>query len=157
MIEQYRYVTYVPGKIDWSHEREWRWPYRGDIKSFLNHIEEYGIPEDIESTPGFDFKLSKIKGAGIIVPLTEDIPTVAHDILTLIDRGVIGRNTFKFIIAVESLQSWAQLSEPGALLSCINDNTFEFESFFDLSASKVKNYADSINDYVNELYSKKIF
>ncbi|HFW3455136.1 TPA: DUF4427 domain-containing protein, partial [Salmonella enterica subsp. enterica serovar Wangata] len=27
----------------------------------------------------------------------------------------------------------------------------------DLSASKVKNYADSINDYVNELYSKKDF
>ncbi|WP_410966454.1 DUF4427 domain-containing protein, partial [Salmonella sp. SAL4449] len=64
---------------------------------------------------------------------------------------------FKFIIAVESLQSWTQLSEPGALLSCINDNTFEFESFFDLSASKVKNYADSINDYVSELYSKKDF
>ncbi|WP_254889193.1 DUF4427 domain-containing protein, partial [Salmonella enterica] len=42
-------------------------------------------------------------------------------------------------------------------LSCINDNTFEFESFFDLSASKVKNYADSINDYVSELYSKKDF
>ncbi|MDI5454360.1 DUF4427 domain-containing protein, partial [Salmonella enterica subsp. enterica serovar Cerro] len=35
--------------------------------------------------------------------------------------------------------------------------TFEFESFFDLSASKVKNYADSINDYVSELYSKKDF
>ncbi|EBM6740337.1 cytoplasmic protein, partial [Salmonella enterica] len=30
LIEQYRYVTYVPGKIDWTHEREWRWPYRGD-------------------------------------------------------------------------------------------------------------------------------
>ncbi|EEM1294329.1 DUF4427 domain-containing protein [Salmonella enterica subsp. enterica serovar Infantis] len=157
LIEQYRYVTYVPGKIDWTHEREWRWPYRGDIKNFLNHIKEYGIPENIESTPGFDFKSSEINGAGIIVPFAEDILTVAHDILTLIDRGVIGRNTFKFIIAVESLQSWTQLSEPGALLSCINDNTFGFESFFDLSASKVKNYADSINDYVSELYSKKDF
>ncbi len=39
-------------KIDWTHEREWRWPYRGDIKNFLNHIKEYGIPENIESTPG---------------------------------------------------------------------------------------------------------
>ncbi len=79
--------------------------------------------------PGFDFKSSEISGAGIIVPFVEDIPTVAHDILTLIDRGIIGRNTFKFIIAVESLQSWTQLSEPGALLTCINDNTFGFESF----------------------------
>lgn len=35
LIEQYRYVTYVPGKIDWTHEREWRWPYRGDIKNSL--------------------------------------------------------------------------------------------------------------------------
>ncbi|EDW1844958.1 hypothetical protein EK57_002896, partial [Salmonella enterica subsp. enterica] len=112
LIEQYRYVTYVPGKIDWSHEREWRWPYRGDIKSFLNHIEEYGIPEDIESTPGFDFKSSKIKSVGIIVPLAEDIPTVAHDILTLIDRDVIGRDTFRFIIAIDNLQSWSQISEP---------------------------------------------
>ncbi len=43
------------------------------------------------------------------------------------------------------------------LLSCINDNTFGFESFFDLFVPKVKNYADSINDYVNELYSKKDF
>lgn len=116
-------------KIDWTHEREWRWPYRGDINNFLNHIKEYGIPENIESTPWFDFRSSEISGAGIIVPFAEDIPTVAHDILTLIDRGVIGRNTFKFIIAVESLQSWTQLSEPGALLSCINDNIFEFESF----------------------------
>lgn len=38
-------------KIDWTHEREWRWPYRGDINNFLNHIKEYGIPENIESTP----------------------------------------------------------------------------------------------------------
>ncbi|MDI5454439.1 hypothetical protein MJM04_32135, partial [Salmonella enterica subsp. enterica serovar Cerro] len=41
---------------DWTHEREWRWPYRGDIKKFLNHIKEYSIPENIESTPGFDFR-----------------------------------------------------------------------------------------------------
>ncbi|WP_337221379.1 hypothetical protein, partial [Vibrio parahaemolyticus] len=73
LIEQYRYVTYVPGKIDWTHEREWRWPYRGDIKNFLNHIKEYGIPENIESTPGFDFRSSEISGAGIIVPFAEDI------------------------------------------------------------------------------------
>ncbi len=30
--------------------------------------------------------------------------------------------------------------EPGALLSCINDNTFDL-NLFDLFASKVKNYA----------------
>ncbi len=59
-IEQYRLcVTYVPCKIDWTHEREWRWPYRGDIKKFPNHIKEYGIPENIESTLWFDFKSLK--------------------------------------------------------------------------------------------------
>src|SRR3546814_6091553 len=31
--EQYRYVTYTIGdvrQIDWTHEREWRWPYQGE-------------------------------------------------------------------------------------------------------------------------------
>ncbi|AID25056.1 DUF4427 domain-containing protein [Salmonella bongori] len=156
-VEQYRYVTYVPGKIDWTHEREWRWPYRGDIKSFLEHVKEYGLPEDIESTPGFDFKSNEIKGAGIIVPFAKDIVTIAHDVLTLIDRGVIGRNTFRFIIAIEKLQSWTQISEPQALLSCINDNTFEFDAFFNLSQCCVASYADSIVSYVKELYSKDDF
>ena len=32
--EQYRYVTYAPAPgvwIDWTHEREWRWPFAGDF------------------------------------------------------------------------------------------------------------------------------
>ncbi|MGK7547694.1 DUF4427 domain-containing protein, partial [Salmonella enterica] len=47
LIEQYRYVTYVPGKIDWTHEREWRGPYGGGINNCRNHIKEYGVPENV--------------------------------------------------------------------------------------------------------------
>ncbi|MDI4746029.1 hypothetical protein MJL33_32330, partial [Salmonella enterica subsp. enterica serovar Kentucky] len=50
----------------WTHEREWRWPYRGDIKNFLNHIKEYGIPENIESTPGFDFRSSALYTGALV-------------------------------------------------------------------------------------------
>ena len=157
LIEQYRYVTYVPQKIDWTHEREWRWPYRGDIKEYLNQIDEYGIPEDVESTPGLDLSLVNMTGGGVIVPFLTDIPIITHDILTLIDRGVINRGAFKFIIAMENLHSLASIFEPDELLCYINDNAFEFDGFFDLPDSEVKRCADAVMQYVDDLFNNECY
>lgn len=157
LIEQYRYVTYIPQKVDWTHEREWRWPYRGDIDKYLSQIKEYGISEDVESTPGLDLRTINMIGGGVIVPFLSDIPVIAHDILTLIDQGIINKDAFKFIIAMDNLPSLDRIFEPEKLLYYINENTFEFDIFFNLPESEVKSCANSVMQYVDDLLADESY
>ncbi len=53
--EQYRYVTYSPGgsyRVDWTHEREWRWPYMDSIVEFEATLEAEGIADNVPEIPG---------------------------------------------------------------------------------------------------------
>lgn len=59
LIEQYRYVTYVPGKIDWTHEREWRWPYRGDIKNSLIILKSMVFRKTLKAPQGLILNQAK--------------------------------------------------------------------------------------------------
>lgn len=157
LIEQYRYVTYVPNRIDWTHEREWRWPYRGDTEYLDKMIKELGIIDDISNIPGLDFSKVDVGGAGVIVPYANDVPIISHDILTLIDRGVIHKDFFKFIIAIENISSFSQILEPLELSNHINSCAFDFDGYFNFSSDEVNLYVKPLLDYVDELYKDKDF
>ena len=68
--EQYRYVTYNPSAsiaIDWTHEREWRFPYRDSIEHIENHVKEYGSGPAIEEYRGLALVGADLNGMGVIV------------------------------------------------------------------------------------------
>ena len=54
--EQFRYVTYSPTgrwRVDWTHEREWRWPYPGELADYEAEIEKYGIVGGVREYPAW--------------------------------------------------------------------------------------------------------
>ncbi|WP_200284402.1 DUF4427 domain-containing protein [Rhabdochromatium marinum] len=131
--EQYRYVTYNPASskpIDWSHEREWRWPYRGDFSSVENALEEFGMVDDAMDIPGFDFYLEEIKGIGVVVNSRNQANWIAHDILMLVDKGIIDKDTFQFILASDELPSSNDLVSPADTSSAISKSLIDLKPFF---------------------------
>ena len=87
--EQYRYVTYNPvgnRKIDWTHEREWRWAYLDSIDAFEKEIEEFGIVGEIDNIPGLMINNKLIQELGVIVNTKEEAELVLCDILAEFDR-----------------------------------------------------------------------
>lgn len=151
--EQYRYVSYYPQKVDWTHEREWRWPFREATEEHKDN----NYDNDFSRLPGLNFGALNISGAGVIVPFENDIPLISHDILTLIDRGDIKRDSFKFIIAIESLDSYKEIVDPKKLSDYINSNLLDFEKYFNLPVDTVEMYVNDIFSYIYQLYRLKDF
>ncbi len=138
-IEQFRYVTYNPGSnypVDWTHEREWRWPYRGDLSGFEKELETYGIVDGPDDIPGFDFYQNGIKEMGVIVKTQEQAQWVIHDILCLVDRGVIQKDTFGFVLPVDKLSSYDKLREPKNLSDIISESLIDLEPYFSISETE---------------------
>lgn len=104
--EQYRYVTYVPGKIDWTHEREWR----------LSCADKT-VPDDGTSCatdfPGLS--LMQVHKIGVIVNSDAESKMILHDILTAVDQKKIPPEIFSYILVSESvvgglasIRGWAE-------------------------------------------------
>ena len=113
--EQYRYVSYYPtGKyrVDWTHEREWRWPYTEGLEEFDKQIETYGVVSEVTDIPGFEFYAFGLRGMGVIVNTRDEARLVLHDVLSLVDRKIIGPNTFEYILVANDIVSPAEIRDP---------------------------------------------
>ena len=133
--EQFRYVTYNPSSqrpIDWTHEREWRWPCREG-----NNFDFSEQPDDLESYPGFDFSKVDLTGCGVIVPSSQDISRIIFDILTLVDRRIIMPHTFSFVLPMDRITSYTNIVNPTDLSICINQNVINIGQYFELSESEI--------------------
>jgi len=139
--EQHRYVTYNPSgpyKVDWMHEREWRWPYRGSLESLEQELAEFGIVSDASDIPGFDFANQAIRGIGIIVKTNDEARKLKHDVLALIDRGVVHRDHFDHILVHEQLPDTANVISPEDVQAAIDLSLLTFSGHFDLPDADVK-------------------
>ncbi|WP_182629722.1 DUF4427 domain-containing protein [Pantoea hericii] len=58
---------------------------------------------------------------------------------------------------MDNLPSLDRIFEPERLLYCINENTFEFDIFFDLPESEVKSCANSVMQYVDGLLADESY
>ncbi|MCU8394068.1 DUF4427 domain-containing protein [Vibrio vulnificus] len=155
LSEQYRYVTYNPSAarpIDWTHEREWRWPSTEYLTSFNLELEEDGIYEDLESYPGLEFSSMNISDAGILVYDENDFKKVVFDVLTLVDRGLINQNAFKFILQTSKLSSHLDVLDPKALSDVINSNIIDLSVYFNVDES----YAEDLCKEIGEICKKEI-
>jgi len=152
--EQYRYVTYNPCStrpVDWSHEREWRWPFRGDISSIESAIEEYGMVDNVMDIPGLDFYKCCINGMGVVVKTSEQAMWIVHDILTLIDRKIINRQKYSFVLASDTLPSSTDLRSPNAISKAISDSLIDLEPFFSHSKNELKKLCEYFSGLVTKI------
>lgn len=112
IAEQYRYVTYNPGVVDWTHEREWRLPYQCDLSKYEDEIKEFGIVDNVSDIPGLNLYDCGVTGIGVIVNSHPEANMVLHDILSLYDQGIIHNDTFSYIFVTEEIEHEVVLRDP---------------------------------------------
>src|SRR5690554_2388214 len=111
--EQYRYVTYHPignKKIDWTHEREWRWPYRDSLESYYNQLDNYGMIDEVDNIPSLIFNQYEFKDIGVIVKTQKEAEIILSDILIGYDK--FKYTPFSFIFYTSQISSLKQILTP---------------------------------------------
>lgn len=137
--EQYRYVTYAPGKIDWTHEREWRW--RSTEKQPES---EYHVPVDHGlDIPGLDLNDPTLAGLGAIVKTDIQAERLIHDVLTVTDRFGRKESNYEFVISLERLHGVDDLRDPEQVEQAIRAAAFDLEPFFRQSKDERKSHLDN--------------
>lgn len=139
--EQYRYVVYNPAphvKIDWTHEREWRWPFMGDFDKVTAELKEFGVISDARDIPGLDIASKQLVSIGVVVKTKEEAEYVTHDILTLIDRKDVGRNHFHHVLVTDLLPPTAELYDPANVQKATYKTVVDFDEHFDFPKREVK-------------------
>ncbi len=147
-VEQYRYVAFNPttvGQLDWSHEREWRWP-NPRYKPFMS----YDIPNEdtLEYTQwnqwnkarewdrcdddGLCLDSGSFNGIGFLVKNDRQVKLLTHDILRLVDAKTVPSELFTFILRLDALSSRDNLLEPDDVAQAIEAATVPLKPFFDM-------------------------
>ncbi|WP_157380834.1 DUF4427 domain-containing protein [Burkholderia ubonensis] len=148
--EQHRYVTYS-NRTDWTHEREWRWPFRGNYNEVERRLDEFGVVCDWSDIPGLDFYSHDIPGMGVLVKTLEQAMWVVNDILTLVDRGNIDRNRFAFVLAADTLPPLAHLQNPAQISAAIASAAVDLEPHFNHSKTLLNELSRRFHDLVSEI------
>ncbi|CAH0245244.1 hypothetical protein SRABI70_02824 [Pseudomonas sp. Bi70] len=149
LAEQYRYVAYHIGNdrtIDWTHEREWRWSYRGHRSHFDSEDDNY-LVDTLEEMPGLDFGLAEITGIGVLVQDHEDVAKIIHDILTMVDAGRIDNSTFRFVIPLCAIEHHVDIQDPNRVSDFINEHSIDLAPYFSISEER----ANEINAEVDAI------
>ncbi|MBF0657794.1 DUF4427 domain-containing protein [Psychrobacter sp. NG25] len=154
--EQYRYVTYSLGerKIDWTHEREWRYPYRGESFNGISSPHGIGEAESWYEIGGLDFIDTKyrIHGIGVIVESDDQVNLILSDILTLVDSNRTSYHTFSFILNNSRLQNnLQQLQNPTETSKTILDATIDIEPYFKTISIEDENYNKIFSDIAMQI------
>ena len=127
-VEQYRHVSDVSSsglQIDWTHEREWRWPYRGP-QSFFDGLP----PSNWFDIGGLDFYLQGILGIGAIVKTRAQAGLVVRDMLAMVDAGIAKEYTFSFVLVTDDLPSVQWIQGRQQLSQALHAATIDLDEFF---------------------------
>lgn len=138
--EQYRYVTLRPdGRVDWMHEREWRWRYRGSLLEFKNDLR----PINGTDMPGLDLAFD---GMGVVVRTEQQAKRILHDILVLADQGQAGR--YDFILVRNRISSLKKLRSPDDVQEALSAASIDLEPYLKMSKSKRKSLREAFDKCV---------
>jgi len=158
LCEQYRYVTYNPSSnrpIDWTHEREWRWPYRDSRASYEQKMEEDGIVSEPRDIPGLDLTSSHCHGMGVVVQTDEEAYWIVSDILSLTDRKLVNQWHFSFVLVSCRLLP-AQLMETASLQCAISNAVVDLSPYFSLTSAQAQEIGDRFADLVWEVENAQL-
>lgn len=162
--ELYRYVAFnldrLPYPIDWTHEREWRWPnfeYKyypidkvllcednGDevLKELYNKREVDRI-----DFHGLNIDQLPLTNIGIILKTEEQARLILRDILWLIDSKKINRSTFGYILFFNKLeQNLEKLTDKKYIQNEINKGLITFNSYFVVDSNQRKMIKENIDN-----------
>lgn len=152
--EQYRYVTFNIGgakNIDWTHEREWRWPCRADMSDINSQIEDYGQVSSWDEIPGLDFYKWGIRGMGVIVETEAQAQLVISDMLTLVDSGVADLSAFSFVLVRSILPGLDQLREPENTSRTVARAMVNLDPYFELPDIDCESYSNRFTQLVRQV------
>lgn len=140
--EQYRYITFNIGgskNIDWSHEREWRWPYSGDMPTY----------NEEDELPGLNFH--EIEGMGVIVKNENQAKLIISDMLTIVDSGRAPFSTFGFVLITDLLPRTINLQDPQNIAHAIENATVDLRPHFSMSIEKSEEYTKRFSQLVSDI------
>lgn len=121
--EHFRYVAFDPAKngtLDWTHEREWRWPATTNIPRVTS----------FEGLSSHALDLSVFRGMGFVVETEHQSKLLVHDILKMVDSGVITSETFAFIMIGEHFPDPRKLILPEQTDEALAASTIDLAPFF---------------------------
>jgi len=145
--EPYRYVTLgTYGSVDWTHEREWRWPYRGDLPKFDDTPPCYG-----KDLPGLDLNFP---GMGVIVRTKAQARKILHDVLVLKDQQAKG--DFSFVLVGEDIASLSGLREPSEVQKALSAAAITLDPFLNMAKSKRDKLIADFDTAIADLDTTKV-
>ena len=146
LAEQYRYVAYNPlVGVDWTHEREWRWPYLGSMDN-IKKLSGFDEPE-LDELPALYYKDINFRGAGVIVNSRADADKVIYDILTLVDKSMLDLGVFSFVLCADEI-NFHQIMDEKQLSDVINANSIDLEKYFTADYLLLCYYRDRMNEVI---------
>lgn len=164
-IEQYRYVAFDPtkgGRLDWSHEREWRWANRRAVPFY-----EYDDPEparkeehrrwvaarenDRADVDGLCLDAGQLSGLGFLVRSGRQATLLIHDILRMVDAGMIPHDLFTFVLQGEVLLKRTDLQSPTAVRDAIAKATVSLDPFYAMSDAEAESIEQRFDDIVSDV------
>lgn len=141
VTEQYRYIAFNIGgerNIDWSHEREWRWPCNKDMTAYNQQLEENGIISSWDKIPGLDFY--NINGIGVIVKNVAQANLIISDMLAIVDSKRASSQTFGFVLITDLLPTINILQNPEQTSNVICKAAVDLTPYFSLSEQECELY-----------------
>lgn len=144
--EQYRYVTYNPTSakpVDWTHEREWRWPLRNSPD-----VDPEDVPPDIENLHGLNLDLGQLRGISAIVKTKYQAEQLIYDILTKVDRGDIDEDRYEFVLALDSVANISSLRDRKILQRAIDAARIDLAPFFSVKKSRAEALSQQFRELV---------
>lgn len=166
--ELYRYVAFkldrFPYPIDWTHEREWRWPnYKyqyHSIDSVLWGDEEcndeikelYRLrEEDRIGFHGLNIDQFPLTNIGIILKTKEQARLITRDILWLIDSKRIPQNRFGYVLYFNQLeQNIDKLTDKDFLKKEITQGIINLDNYFIIDKTLKAKVAGDIEKLCNK-------
>lgn len=142
LLEQYRYVT--DGRpIDWTHEREWRWPCR--VPDYLASDDTVSDWSDI---PGLDLYQENIIGMGAIVKTHAQAELVVRDMLAMVQSEQAPGMAFSFVLVTDELPDLADLRDQDNLQIALAGATIDINKYFFVDADEVSRTNKEFNHLV---------
>ncbi len=161
--ELYRYVAFkldrLPYPIDWTHEREWRWP-NYDYKYYPIDLVLWGEKECDEELKdlyrqreeeridfhGLNINKHSLSNIGIILRTEEQARLIIRDILWLVDMKKISKYTFGYVLFFNKLeQNIEKLTNREFVNNEIKQGLIKLESFFTIDLNLKNEIAEKIN------------
>lgn len=146
LLEQYRYVTFNPTgarPVDWTHEREWRWPERNPPD-----IPPGDIPADSGDLNGLDLDNGSLRGLGVVVKTREQALRVVYDILTKIDHGDIAKDQYRYVLPIEDVAAPSDLRDRDRLNAAIAAARINLAPYFEMNDQRASKLTSAFSEMV---------